>query len=234
MRVLAHAGHVVAERHAGESATKNRAEERLCACHLPRSFLYRNVLLQSSARDPCPCSRTARWTFRRLSAVMQRQCGLRSCPSGVWRMLRRSHGVHKSLPGGPAKAMKSLSRLGASTPGPHFQKARRESRTIVFIDQTGLRLQPTVRRLWAQSHGSCDQTSERGSCVLRVSVLRCCSGNLWRKSAKSGRGKPRKQATIPGAVSRRTWLVQRTRRKALTRPYVTRSESVCGALAATV
>jgi transposase len=33
--------------------------------------------------------------------------------------------------------------------GPGLKKARREGRALVFIDQTGFMLQPTVRRTWA-------------------------------------------------------------------------------------
>lgn len=38
---------------------------------------------------------------------------------------------------------------GAHRRGLGLKKARREGRTIVFIDQTGFMLQPTVRRTWA-------------------------------------------------------------------------------------
>ena len=38
---------------------------------------------------------------------------------------------------------------GARTHGPTSKKAQREGRTLVFIDQTGFMLQPTVRRTWA-------------------------------------------------------------------------------------
>jgi transposase len=38
---------------------------------------------------------------------------------------------------------------GRRQSGPSLKKARREGRTIVFIDQTGFMLQPTVRRTWA-------------------------------------------------------------------------------------
>jgi transposase len=51
----------------------------------------------------------------------------------------------------PAAKRNSVLR-GVPTRGPGSKKARREGRTLVFIDQTGFMLQPTVRRTWAP-HG---------------------------------------------------------------------------------
>jgi transposase len=45
--------------------------------------------------------------------------------------------------------MKRPLRPGPKHNGPHSKKARREGRTLVFIDETGFMLQPTVRRTWA-------------------------------------------------------------------------------------
>jgi transposase len=45
--------------------------------------------------------------------------------------------------------MRTPSPTGARTSGPGLKKARREGRTLVFIDQTGFMLQPPVRRTWA-------------------------------------------------------------------------------------
>jgi transposase len=45
--------------------------------------------------------------------------------------------------------MSRSSLSGRSKTGPGLKKARREGRTLVFIDEPGFMLQPTVRRTWA-------------------------------------------------------------------------------------
>jgi hypothetical protein len=45
--------------------------------------------------------------------------------------------------------MKGLLPIGPKISGRHSKKAQHERRTLVFIDETGFMLQPTVRRTWA-------------------------------------------------------------------------------------
>jgi hypothetical protein len=81
--------------------------------------------------------------------VIERHFGVTYCPSGVWHLMGRL-GSSPQKPQQRARERDEQAIAKWPTEDwPRIKKARREGRTIVFIDQTGFMLQPTVRRPWA-------------------------------------------------------------------------------------
>ena len=121
--------------HPGGSHPKRTAEQRQ----------QRITLLRQGAR-PHGC-RNALWPLTRLVTILDRHVGIPYCPSGVWHLLRRL-GRRPQKPARRARERDEQAIAKWSTAdGPRRKKARREGRTIVFVDQN-LRSLPHPLQGW--------------------------------------------------------------------------------------
>src|SRR5437867_2141386 len=65
------------------------------------------------------------------------------------RRRRRAAGAARSRSAARWSATRRRSRTGSATAGPRLKKARRLNAYLVFLDESGFLLLPTVRRTWA-------------------------------------------------------------------------------------
>lgn len=123
---------------------------------------------------------TELWTLRRIAEVIEKHFAVAYDLSSVWHLLRR---MGWSCQKPESKAREQNPEAVAQwrqTDWPRIKKARRTSKTVVFLDESGFLLQPTVRRTWAPK----GQTSvlRSGDRRDRLSVLSAvtCSPKRYR------------------------------------------------------
>lgn len=87
---------------------------------------------------------------RSLAEVIETHFGVRYHPRHVWRVLR-ADGLEQSEAGaeGPRGRRRSDRALASRGLAAHEKNATRSGRSIVFVDESGFMLQPTVQRTWA-------------------------------------------------------------------------------------
>ena len=90
------------------------------------------------------------WTLPRIAGLICRQSGVRLHPGHVWRLLGRM-GWSLQRPAGKAvqRDDKAMDRWKREVWPALKKKARRQRRTLVFIDESGLSTRPTRARTWA-------------------------------------------------------------------------------------
>ena len=90
------------------------------------------------------------WTLQRIGALIERDSGVRFSTANVW-LLLRSLGFGSQRPVGRAIQRDEVAILAWKTAplASTKKKCRREGRTIVFVDESGLSERPTRVKTWA-------------------------------------------------------------------------------------
>lgn len=90
------------------------------------------------------------WTLPRIARVIDEKLGLKASNSEVWRLLR-SMGWSPQKPLKRARERKEdkITKWKKETWPQILERANRENRTIVFVDESGLSMRPARKRTWA-------------------------------------------------------------------------------------
>src|SRR5207253_814938 len=92
---------------------------------------------------------TELWTCPRVAEVMRHTCGVHDHPAHGWRVLRALRWrPQKPEHRARERDEKAIQHWRTRT-WPRLKKARQRKAHLVFLDESGLRLQPTRRRTWA-------------------------------------------------------------------------------------
>lgn len=136
---------------------------RACCLSEKQIDQLKRRLLKGAGHNGYP---TELWTLRRIAEVIEKHFGITCDPSSVWHILQRM-GWSCQKPEKQARERDEEAISGWRQNGwPRIKKARRTHKTIVFLDESGFMLQPTVRRTWAQK-------VKRQSCTVGIAGIVC-------------------------------------------------------------
>ena len=89
------------------------------------------------------------WTLARVAEVIERTTGVAHHPGHVWRLLKAMRWSLSVRPARPSSATRPRSPAGSPRSGRRSANARTRRAWLCFVDESGVKLTPPVRRTWA-------------------------------------------------------------------------------------
>jgi len=93
--------------------------------------------------------RTELWTTQRIAAMIARRLGVRYHRNHVGKLLHQLGWSHQTRSDGLWSATRQLSPYGNARAGPRKKNAARLGAHVIFLDEAGFLLIPSVRKTWS-------------------------------------------------------------------------------------